>query len=59
VEPQRTDIGLVVMGDQFEIVDGGGHLGRHGVALRGHLQQQLQQFDDRGDGCAGSMRNGD
>src|SRR5665213_518642 len=42
---QRGDVGVIVGGDLFEIVDGGDHLAGDGVALRGHAQQDLQEFD--------------
>ena len=42
---QRRHVGIVVGGDAVEIVDGGDHLGGDAVALRGHAQQHLEQFD--------------
>jgi ribonuclease D len=43
---ERGDVGLVVGRDPFEIVDGSDHLGGDRVALGGHAQQHLEQFDD-------------
>ena len=44
---QRGNVGLVVAGNAFKIVDGGDHFGGDVVPLGDHAQQHFQQFDRR------------
>ena len=44
---ERRYVGVVVVGDAVEVVDGGDHLGGDAVPFRRHAQQHLEQFHRR------------